>query len=94
MTLVAIWIFCAGLVGLAAQNHRGRDPFAWFALSVLISPLLAGALLLVSKTLDPNAPPSPEPPTAARNRLVARSIALGSVGFVILALVISGLLQH
>jgi NhaP-type Na+/H+ and K+/H+ antiporter len=40
-----IWIVFAIIVAVAA-NTRGRLAFAWFFISVLLSPLLAGLLLL------------------------------------------------
>jgi len=43
--LVLIWLGLAVIVGVAA-NTRGRNGFGWFLLAVLISPLLAGLLVL------------------------------------------------
>jgi hypothetical protein len=34
------------VVGVAAHSRRGRNGFGWFLLSLLISPLLAGLLVL------------------------------------------------
>ena len=45
MELVLIWLGLAVIVGVAA-NTRGRNGFGWFLLAVLISPLLAGLLVL------------------------------------------------
>src|SRR5580704_9440312 len=53
MTLVFIWLALAAIIGVAASNHRNRDGFAWFALAVIVSPLIAGLLLLALKPLPP-----------------------------------------
>jgi uncharacterized membrane protein YhdT len=45
MILIFVWAFLAIIVGVAA-NTRGRNFLVWFVLGVLISPLLAGLLLL------------------------------------------------
>jgi len=50
-TLFLFWIGCAVIVGVAA-NTRGRAGFGWFLLAVVISPLLAGLLLLALPRLD------------------------------------------
>lgn len=44
--LVVFWLALAFIVGLIA-NMRGRDGIGWFALAILISPFLAGLLVLV-----------------------------------------------
>jgi len=46
MTLVFFWIAFCIVVGVAA-NARGRNGFGWFALALLISPLIALLLVLV-----------------------------------------------
>ena len=43
-----IWFVFAIAVGIWASN-RGRSGFGWFLLAVVISPLLAGILLAVTK---------------------------------------------
>lgn len=43
--LVFFWLALAIIVGVAA-NTRGRDGFDWFVLAVIISPVLAGLLVL------------------------------------------------
>ncbi len=45
LPLAFLWLGLAIIVGVAA-NTRGRDGFGWFALAVIISPLLAGLLVL------------------------------------------------
>ena len=45
MEYVFFWIVFAVIVGVAA-NTRGRSGLGWFALAVIISPLLSGLLLL------------------------------------------------
>lgn len=45
LAFLFFWIVFAIIVGVAA-NTRGRDGVGWFVLAVLISPLLAGLLLL------------------------------------------------
>jgi hypothetical protein len=43
--IVVVWLFFCLLVGMAAHNHRQRGGPEWFAIAVLISPLLAFPLL-------------------------------------------------
>ena len=43
-----IWFVLAIAIGIWASN-RGRSGFGWFLLAVVISPLLAGILLAVTK---------------------------------------------
>lgn len=45
MEIAFFWLAFAVIVGVAA-NTRGRNPIGWFLLSVIISPLLAGLLVL------------------------------------------------
>ena len=45
MTIIVIWLVLALIVAIAA-NTRGRNAFGWLVLAVVISPLLAGLLLL------------------------------------------------
>lgn len=46
--VVLLWLaFCVGVGALASS--RGRNPVVWFLLAVLISPLLAGIIVLVMK---------------------------------------------
>jgi hypothetical protein len=42
-----IWLGLAVVIGVAA-GARGRSGFGWFLLAVLISPLLAGLLLIAT----------------------------------------------
>lgn len=53
MGMVLFWLIAAAVVGVIASN-RGRSGFGWFILACLISPLLAGILVLVlrSKVAD------------------------------------------
>jgi hypothetical protein len=44
-SLILFWLAFAVIVGVAA-NTRGRNGGGWFILAVLISPLLAGLLVL------------------------------------------------
>ncbi len=44
---IFLWIMLAVVVGVAA-NTRGRSGLGWFLLSLLISPLIAGLLVLAS----------------------------------------------
>jgi hypothetical protein len=44
--LVLAWLLCMVLVALAAHG-RGRSPLLWLALSILLTPLLAGLMLLL-----------------------------------------------
>jgi len=43
--IIFFWFMFAIIVGIAA-NTRGRSGFGWFLLAVVISPLLAGLLVL------------------------------------------------
>jgi hypothetical protein len=45
------WIFACVIVGVAA-NTRGRFGLGWFLLACIISPLLAGLLVLAMRRLD------------------------------------------
>ena len=49
--IVFFWLAFAIIVG-AAANTRGRDGVGWFVLAVLISPVLAGLLLLALPRFD------------------------------------------
>jgi hypothetical protein len=53
MTLFLIWLFAAVLVGVMASGRRNRNGVGWFFLAVLISPLLAGLLVMAMRTLEP-----------------------------------------
>lgn len=46
LLLIFFWLPIAIIVGVAA-NARGRSGFGWFLLAVLVSPLIAGLLLLL-----------------------------------------------
>jgi phosphotransferase system glucose/maltose/N-acetylglucosamine-specific IIC component len=46
MEIFIIWLGLAIVVGVAASN-RGRAGFGWFILAILVSPLIAGLLVLV-----------------------------------------------
>lgn len=45
MEFVFLWLGLAIIIGVAA-DRRGRSGFGWFFLAVVLSPLLAGLLLL------------------------------------------------
>lgn len=47
--LIAVYLGMSFIVAIAAQNHRGRSGTPWFLLSLIVSPLIAGLLLLASK---------------------------------------------
>ena len=53
MTLFAIgfWIALSSVVGVAASS-RGRDGGGWFVLALVISPLIAGLLVVALPRLD------------------------------------------
>ena len=53
--IILFWIGFAVVVGIAA-NNRGRNGAGWGLLSVVISPLLAGLLLLALPRLGPSDP--------------------------------------
>lgn len=65
MEIVFFWIVFAVIVGVGA-NTRGRDPVGWVLLAIVISPVLAGLLLLaLPRRAGPiaavAAPPGPVP---------------------------------
>ncbi len=45
MSFLVIWLVLAVIVGVAA-NTRGRNPVGWTLLAAVISPLIAGLLVL------------------------------------------------
>lgn len=49
--LIALYLVLSFVVGLAAQNYRGRRGMPWFLLSLIASPVIGGLLLLASKDL-------------------------------------------
>jgi len=48
--IIFFWLLFALVVGLIASS-RGRSGFGWFILACLISPLLAGLIVLLSSNL-------------------------------------------
>lgn len=72
MEIVLFWLVLAIIVGVAA-NTRGRSGFGWFLLAAIISPLIAGLLLLALPRISgvapkvevrpplPNPKPNPQP---------------------------------
>lgn len=44
--ILVLWLALCFLVGLAA-NMRGRDGIGWFAVAIVISPFVAGALVFM-----------------------------------------------
>lgn len=46
MEIIGFWFLCAVVVGIVASTF-GRSGFVWFLLSIVMSPLLAGILVLV-----------------------------------------------
>ncbi len=46
MWIVLLWIVLAFVVAAGAAN-RGRDSTGWFLLAIVLSPLLAGLMLLI-----------------------------------------------
>ena len=53
--IILFWIGIAVVVGIAA-NNRGRNGAGWGLLALVISPLLAGLLLLALPRLGPSDP--------------------------------------
>jgi hypothetical protein len=51
MILLTIWIILAIVIGNAA-SARGRDGGGWFVLSIVLSPIIAGLLLLLLPVTD------------------------------------------
>jgi hypothetical protein len=46
MEIIAFWVILALVVGYGA-TRKGRSGVGWFLLSVLVSPLIAGILLII-----------------------------------------------
>jgi len=61
MELVLFWIAFAVAVGIGA-GAKGRNGFGWFLLSILISPLIAGFLVLVMPSLKRKTAAAPRRP--------------------------------
>jgi biotin transporter BioY len=53
MEIIIGWLIWSGLVGWIAST-RGRNPVAWFTLSVLLSPLLGLIAVLVVGKATPD----------------------------------------
>lgn len=51
MEIAVLWFGLAVVIGVAA-SHRGRSGFGWFLLTVFISPVLTGLLLLALPRLN------------------------------------------
>jgi hypothetical protein len=66
------WLGFTIAVGLLAHNHRGRSAPGWVILSLFISPLLAGVLLLCLPRLDATGTRPSEPSAKITWRLDAR----------------------
>jgi hypothetical protein len=47
-SFLLVYLFGAAVVAVIA-NKRGRDSGAWFVLSLIISPLIAGLIVVVQK---------------------------------------------
>jgi hypothetical protein len=69
MELFLFWFALAVVVGIAASS-RGRSGFGWFLLAVVISPLIAGILVLV---LASRAAQTPRPVTIVQTPPAASS---------------------
>ena len=46
------WVLLSVVVGMVASNYRNRNGFGWFLLAFIVSPLIAGLLVLATKPLD------------------------------------------
>jgi hypothetical protein len=64
MEVLFVWLFFAVIVGVVA-GQRGRTGFGWFLLANILSPLLAGVLLLVLRN-NSKAADTPDPQTHVR----------------------------
>ena len=49
--VVVVYLVLAIIVGVAAQNHRGRQGTPWFLISIVLSPVIGALLLFASKDL-------------------------------------------
>jgi len=56
MEFVVFYLGLSVIVGVVAQHRRNRCGVSWFLLSLLISPLLAGLLVLAMQSRTPRAP--------------------------------------
>jgi len=56
MEFVFFYLGLSAVVGVVAQCRRNRNGVGWFLLSLLISPLLAGLLVLALQPRISNAP--------------------------------------
>ncbi len=55
---LGLWVLLCVVVGFVAMG-RGRSGFAWALLSMIITPLLAGLLLLLLRNLADGTRPNP-----------------------------------
>lgn len=73
-SLIGLW-FVASIIVSVIANNRGRDWLRWFGISVLISPLFAGILVLVMPSLKVgHAPASVEDGTGRKCPMCAETI--------------------
>jgi len=56
MEYVFFYLGLCAVVGVVAQQRRNRNGVGWFLLSFLISPLIAGLLVLAMQSRITNAP--------------------------------------
>lgn len=70
MTIIFVYVALTIIVGVAA-NSRGRSGIGWFLLALLISPLIAGLLVLALRRIDRDVIASEK-----RDRLLANSTEL------------------
>lgn len=59
MEIVFFWFMLAFVVGVAA-SRKGRSGFGWFLLAAVISPLIAGLLVLLASDRREPGPPKDE----------------------------------
>jgi hypothetical protein len=85
--IVFFWLAFSVLVGLFASIRRGRSGVGWFFIAAVISPLIAGLLLLILLPL-----PAVRPVRSGSSLNLSQGlwVGLGILGFVIaIAIVIA-----
>jgi len=75
MTIAVFWLIFSVCVALAA-GKRGRDAVTWFILAVLLSPLVAGLVLLALPDRRLQSPPAERGDDATvDDRVLKRNVA-------------------
>lgn len=75
MIILLAWVLLSVAVGFAA-NTRGRDGMMWFFIALLISPLIAGAMVLALGWVPQEATSLPPEEQRLRNSVNARTVLI------------------